>query len=405
MIASPLRHPAFRALWIAATVSFVGTFVQDVAERWLILDLTNSPMSAAMLATTFVGVSLVAMLPAGVLADRADRSLLVAASQLAQAAVAAAIAIATWTKHVTPAVLLCGAAAAGLAVALGSPAWSALVSEILPQREVAEGVTLNAIAFNLARAVGPAIGGVVLGALGAGWSFFLNALTFVFVVVAVLVHRPVDRPPPSQPPPPMARAFLEPFAHAMREIGVRAVIGSMLFFTLGAASVYALAPAFAKLTLEADPRAYGLMIGAMGVGAVIGGAAMKPLRPFLAPRTLLATTMAIYGLSSIALARAHSVTVAIVLFVPAGVGWTATFSSLAALVQIWVPNRMRARLLAVYTMGHFAFWGIGSTVGGALAEHFDVRVSFLAGGITAVAAGLVTARLPLPSSFHGATSS
>lgn len=399
---SPLRNRAFRALWLAATVSYVGTFVQDVAERWLILDLTKSPLSAAVLATAFTGASFVAMLPSGVLADRVDRRKLVTWSQCAQALVAAAIALVTWTHHVTPAVLIGGAAAAGLGLALGAPAWNALVSEILAAEQVAEGVTLNGIAFNLARAIGPAIGGVVLSALGPAWSFFLNALTFVVVVVAVVSHRPPERPPPSQPPPPMGRAFLEPVAHALRERAVRAVLAAMLCFTVGAAFVYALAPAFAKLTLDADPRAYGLMLGAMGAGAVIGGAALKPLRARLVPRVLLACGMLVYGAAGVALSAVHSVALAIALFVPIGVGWTATFSSLAGLIQVWVPNRMRARLIALYTMAHFAMWAAASAVGGAIAEHHGVRVSFFAGGAIAIASALVTARLPLPASFSGA---
>lgn len=402
MTASPLRNPAFRALWIAATVSYVGTFVQDVAERWLVLELTNSPLSAAMLSTAFVTASFIGMLPSGVLADRLDRRKLVMWSQCAQAFVAGSIALATWTHHVTPAVLIAASAAAGLGLALGAPAWNALVSEILPLDQVAEGVTLNGIAFNIARAIGPAIGGVVLSALGAAFSFFLNALTFVVVLGAVAIHRAPERAPLSQPPPPMGRAFLEPFAHATRDVAVRAVLVAMLCFTTGAAFIYALAPAFAKLTLDADPRAYGLMLGAMGVGAVIGGAALRPLRLRVAPRVLLAGGMAVFGAAGVALARVHSVPLAIALFVPAGVGWTASFSSLSALVQVWVPNRLRARIVALYTMAHFAMWAVSSTVGGVIGEHAGVRTSFLVGGVLAFAAALVTARLPLPTSFSGA---
>lgn len=401
MTGHPLRNEVFRALWIAATISYVGTFVQDVAERWLILELTKSPLSAAGLTAAFTSASFVAMLPSGVLADRLERRKLVMWSQCAQAFVAAGISLATWTGHVTPAVLVGGAAAAGLGLALGAPAWNALVSEILPFDQVAEGVTLNGIAFNLARAVGPAIGGLVLSALGAAWSFFLNALTFVVVVLAVLLNRPPERPPPSQPPPPMGRAFLEPFAHAIRETAMRAVIVAMLCFTVGAAFIYALAPAFAKLTLDADPRAYGLMLGAMGAGAVIGGAALRPLRARLPPRVVVAGGMAIYGAAGIALAGVRSVAIAIALFLPVGIGWVGTFSSLAGLIQVWVPNRMRARIVALYTMAHFAMWALASMIGGAIAEHHGVRVSFLVGGILAVASGIVTARLPLPASFSG----
>jgi MFS family permease len=386
-------------MWMAATVSYVGSFIQDVAERWLILDLTHSALAAAMLATTMVGASFVAMLPAGVLADRLDRRTLVVWSQLAQGAVALALSFATWTGHVTPTVLLIGAGAAGLGLALGGPAWTALVSDILPPDQVAEGVTLNAIAFNLARAVGPAIGGLVMSALGPAFSFFANAITFIGVVVAVVAHRRAQLPTPSSPPPSVGRAFVEPFGHVLRERGLVATIGAMLAFSVGAAFVYALTPAFAKLTLASDPRAYGLMLGAMGTGAVIGAAAMKPLRRRLPPRLLVGTTMILYGASSLVLARVHTVPLAVAAFVPVGIGWTGSFSSLSALVQVWVPSRMRARVMALYTMAHFAAWGIAAATAGAIAERWGIRVAFLVGGVTALLSGLVTTRLPIPRSF------
>jgi MFS family permease len=389
-------------LWIAATISFVGSFVQDVAERWLILDLTRAPMPAAMITTAFVTGSLGAMLPAGVLADRIDRRRVVIWSQLVQAATATVVGFLTLTGHVTPAVLIGGAAAAGLGMGLGAPAWSALVNEILPREQVAEGVTMQSVAFNVARAVGPAVGGVVLSLLGAPISFFLNAASFVGVIIAVARHRGDDRAAEAEASaaqPALGRAFLEPFAFVYRDVGVRSLFFSMLLFTCGAAFLYALAPALAKLTLEADAHEYGLMIGAMGVGAVIGALALRRLRELLTPRALVAAMMAVYGLASIAISRSSSPAVVVVLFVPAGIGWTCVFSSLAALNQLRAPNRLRARIVALYTMSHFLVYGIAASVSGAVAEGVSIRASLLVGGILSVAAGVATLRLRLPQSF------
>jgi MFS family permease len=188
-------------MWIALTVSYVGSFVQDIGERWLILDLTTTALPSAMLSTAFVLASLVAMLPAGFLADRRDRRVLVALSQIAQAVPAAVIAVSSWTGRVTPGALLAASTAMGLGMALGSPAWNALVLDIVPRELVPDAIALAAISFNVARAVGPAIGGVVLAELGAPATFGLNAASFLVVVGAIVVWPPPRRvAPPDEAP-------------------------------------------------------------------------------------------------------------------------------------------------------------------------------------------------------------
>ena len=384
---------------LAASLSYMGSFIQDVAERWLVLDLTHSPMPVAMVTTAFVTGSLLAMLPAGVLADRVDRRRVVVWSQLAQAAAATIVGLLTLTKHVTPAVLIGGAAVAGLGMGLGAPAWSALVNEILPREQVADGVAMHSIAFNVARAVGPAIGGVVLSLLGAPVSFFLNAASFVFIIVAVVRHRPEERADRSAQHPPLTEAFVEPFKFVFREVGVRSIFVSMWLFTCGAAFLYALAPALAKLTLKADANEYGLMIGAMGVGAVIGALSLKRLRAYLPPRAVVAMMMALYAISSLAIARVEDPTIAVALFVPAGIGWTCVFTSLAALNQLSAPNHLRGRVVALYTVSHFLLYGAAASLAGVIAEAKDIRSALVIGGVACFVAAIATMRLAVPASF------
>jgi predicted MFS family arabinose efflux permease len=300
---------------------------------------------------------------------------------------------------VSPAVLIVGAAAAGVAVGLGGPAWNALVAESVPREQVAEAVTLNAVAFNIARAVGPAIGGLVLAWAGGAGCFYANTATFALVIAAVFRLELHEKPTSSVPQPSMLRAFAEPFAQARRDAGIRSVLVSMVVFTFGASFVYVLAPALAKLTLAAGPRSYGLVIGALGVGAVLGATVLKRLRKRFRPAPLLATLMVVYGASAIALSQAPTVPIAILCCVPGGVGWTGTFSSLSALIQIWTDNRLRARAMALYTMTHLATWAIGSSVSGALSEAWSIRDAILIGGIACVVAAAITWRLPLPPSF------
>ena len=135
---SPLSYPAFRALWLAGIVTFLGSFVQNVGEAWLMMDLTKSPLPVAMLATAFVGSSLFMMLPAGVLADRRDRRSVAMASQVVQAVAALGMAALSYTHHITPTALVLGVGLLGIGMALGAPAWAALVPELVPLDLVAE---------------------------------------------------------------------------------------------------------------------------------------------------------------------------------------------------------------------------------------------------------------------------
>jgi len=166
--------------------------------------------------------------------------------------------------------------------------------------------------------------------------------------------------------------------------------------------VYALAPAFGKTTLGANAREYGLLIGAMGAGAIAGVWIMRRVRDRFPPRLVVAATAFVYATCAFAMSRAPNVHVATVLSFPAGVGWTGTFSSLAALVQLWTPDRLRARIIALYSMTHLAMWAMGSTLGGAIADRVDIRTAMLLGSLVCFVTAMVTTRLPLPHSFAGA---
>ena len=404
MRSSPLAYPAFLALWLAAIVTFLGAFVQSVGEAWLMMDLTSSPLPVAALSTAFVGASLVALLPGGILADRYDRRRVAFVSQIIQAAAALGMAALAYTHHITPGALMAGVAVLGIGMALGSPAWAALVPDVLPIALVPEGVALNAVAFNLARAFGPAVGGIVLARFGATTSFLLNGASFFVVMLALMTYRSQTRPQADHSIRPIASTFAEPWALSVNPGEVRLVLTAMIPFTLGAGAFYALTPSFGKDSLGASPFAYGVMIGAMGGGAVLGASIVKRLRKRFEPRVVVVGTMVTFGCSIILVSRATSVPSAMVLLVPAGVGWLGTFSSLQALVQVWAPDRLRARVIALYQMVHLGAWAAASALGGVLANQFGVRAAMTTGAVLCLAGAFSTWRLGLPRSFAGVSS-
>lgn len=400
---APLGVPAFRALWMASIVSWIGGFVQDVGERWLMLDLSHGdPLPVAMLSTVFVSASLVMLLPAGALADHVSRKTLVLVSQLAQAGVALGVALVTYTGHVSAAALLVAAGVAGVGTAIGQPAWNALVPELVDREAVPEAIALNSAGFNVARALGPAVGGVVLSALGATGSFAVNGATFAAVIVVLLAFRTPHGSTvatKASERPPLRRAFAEPVRLATREPELRAAFAAMIAFSIGCAMVYPLTPAYAKTTLGVSAAQYGVMIGSMGAGAVVGATALRRLRAVLRPRVLVALAMTSFAAASLALSQVRSLLVASLCFVPAGLGWIGSFSSLQALVQIQVPDALRARILALYTMLHFVAWGLAASLGGSVATRWGVPAAMLTGGAFCMVAAFATTRLPLPASF------
>lgn len=402
---SPLSYPVFRALWLSGVVSFIGSFVQNVGEAWLMLDLTKSPLAVSLLATAWVGASVLMMLPAGVLADRWDKRKVLILSQIVQAVAALGMAALSYTHHITPAALMGGVTLLGFGMALGAPAWAALNPELLPRELVAEAVAINAVAFNIARAIGPAIGGVVLDHYGAATSFLLNAASFGVVMIPLIAYLKTklegEEVKPSRAPEPLRSAFKEPLATVRTDPDLRSIFRAMLLFSLGAGMFYALAPAFGKQTLHETPREYGIMIGMMGTGAVLGATVLKRLRPRIPPRLLIGSTMLVFATAALVLANVPTVLAAMILFVPAGAGWIGSFSSCAALCQVWAPGPLRARIVALYQLVHLGTWAVASAVGGMIAERFGVRIAMSVGAVVCVLASLSTFKVGLPPSFTG----
>jgi MFS family permease len=401
---SPLAHEAFRAIWIASVFSNVGTFVQDVGENWLMLSLTKDALPVAMLTTAFTVPAFLLMMPAGVMADRHDRRRILLVAQSLQTLSAAVLATCTWLGWTTPAVLLLSSAALGIGSALSSPAWNTILPELVPRALTAEAVTLNSVAFNIARAVGPALGGLVLAAYGPGVAFFLNALSFL-AVIEVLRRYPAFkevsakglRVAKRRRGEPIRRALFAAVEAAKSTQALRAPLTSVAAFGFAAASFPALLSVFAKNVLGASAGGYGLMLGAIGVGAVVGAVLLAKWRSTVHPRGLIAGAMAVYGMAAFGVSETRSLAVAILLLLPAGVGWIASLSSLNALVQLASPPHLKSRVLALYQVAFLATWSAGSAIGGALANEIGVARTMTVAAAAVMAAAAWSSRLALPS--------
>ena len=397
---SPLAYEAFRAIWLAAIFSNVGTFVQSVGESWLMLSLTKDPLPVAMLTTAFTLPSLVLMMPAGVMADRWDRRAILLWAQGIETVSSFGLALCTAFGATTPAVLLTASVGLGIGSALSSPAWNSLVPELVPRNLTADAVTLNSVAYNIARAVGPALGGLVLAASGPAMAFFLNALSFL-AVIEVLRRYPHFSAAAARSErrhhEPVVRALVTAFTTARRNETLRAPLLSVFAFGLAASNFPALLPVLAKTELGASASGYGSMLGAIGVGAVLGAVLLQRWRSRLPARPVVVISFAVYGAVVLAVCRLHSLLPAVLLLLPAGVGWISSLSSLNALTQLAAPVRAKSRILALYQLAFLSAWTIGSSIGGVAAGRVGVPTTLTFAGLGVLAAAALTARLPIPS--------
>jgi MFS family permease len=391
---SPLRYGAFRTWWLAQLTSNVGSWMQTVAAQWLMVSLTSSAFLVGAIQATNLPVLLLAV-PAGVLGDLLDRKRLIIAGQLVMLLAAVALGVLDVAGAVTPALLLVLLSAIGVGQGVTGPTAQTLQPELVPAAERTQAIALGSVNQNLARAVGPAIGGALLAATAASVVFFVNAASFVAVVVAVaLVAVPVRR----------ASLPREHFGGATRAGGrfIRnspALIAIMIrtaAFALFASGVWALLPLVARRTLGLGSGGYGLLLGCVGIGAVLGATFSPAIRRALAPRVILAACGLAVALAALVLSLSRSSVIDGAVLVLAGTGWILALGLLNASFQSALSGWVKARGMAYYTIAFQGASGIGGLALGAVAQLTSLDTALVALAIGLVVAGLATLRLRLP---------
>jgi MFS family permease len=389
---APLRRPVFRALWIASVASNVGTWMQEVGAAWLMTSLSPSPLAVTLIQAGSSLPMFLLAIPSGALADLVDRRRMLMATQAWMLCAAATLGVLTLHGSVTPAGLLAVTCAMGFGVALNGPAWQAVISELVPRGELPSAVALNSVGFNLARAVGPALGGLVVAATGPGATFLLNAASFLGTVFVLYGW---DRTPTS---PPLAA---ERLAGAMRgglryvryQPELRAVMvraGGFMFFSI---ALMALLPLLARGELGVGPTGYGVMLGCLGFGAVTGALVLGGLRQRFGAEGLVRTGCLVFAASCIAIAHVRHPAAVCVLMWFAGNCWLILLSSFHVAAQGSVAGWVLARALSIYLLAFSGSMAAGSAVWGALAARVGTPWS-----LTTAAVGLVVT-LPLVARF------
>jgi len=381
----------FRAMWLAVLVSNIGTWINDVSASWIMAERTGSPLMVAMVqAATTVPMLLLAIV-AGTLADIVDRRRYMIAAQLLMMGAATGLATLAHLDRLDPAWLLGLTFVAGVGAALAGPAQQATTPELVPRTMLPAAISLGGLSMNIARAFGPALGGLILASFGAAWSFTLNALSFVGMLVVLLRWRRAPRTS-TLPPERFAGALRAGLRYAAQAPVLQAVLVRAAAFFLFASAASALMPLVAQRKLAAGPFAYGALLGCIGIGAIIGAVALPRIRKRLDRDALIFVATGAYAICMVALACVPRIEWLYPAMLASGFAWIAVLSSLQVAAQSSVPAWVRARALSLYIVVFSGGMALGSLGWGWLAQHTSLQTALLAAAATGVLAAIATQR-------------
>ncbi len=367
---APLRHGIFRAVWLANLTSNFGGLIQSVGAAWLMTSLAGSVELVALVqASTTLPIMLFSFV-AGAIADNYDRRTVMLVAQVFMLAVSVVLAGSTYFGLITPWVLLTFTFLIGCGTALNNPAWQSSVRDMVPRQDLPQAIALNSVGMNIARSVGPAIGGMIVAAAGAAAAFVANAISYLAIILVLSRWKPATRPSPL-PPESLGVAISAGIRFVAMSPTIRTVLTRALVFGFAGSAVQALIPLVARDLVRGGPVTFGLLLGAFGVGAIAGGLLSSRIRQVLATETLV--RLAFIGFAACALVTAYSsaTPVAIPAMAMGGACWVLALSSFNVAVQISSPRWVLGRTLALYQTAAFGGMALGSWTWGMLADRFS----------------------------------
>ncbi len=391
---SPLASRAFREIWAANLISNLGSLVQLVGASWLMTSLTTSEQMVTLVqASTALPLMLMALW-AGAVADRFDRRAVMLASQSFTMLASVGLAALAWAERLDPWSLLCFTFLIGCGAALKTPAWQAGVGEMVPRSALPSAIALNSVGYNIARSVGPALGGIIVVVGGAAAAFVANAASNIGMLVA-LVRWQRERTPRTLPPERFLSAVAAGVRYATMAPPILAVLPRAALFGFAASGVQALLPLIARDQMRGGAFTYGLLLGAFGIGAVAGGLVIGRLRDHWPSEQLSRHSAMMFAAGTLGVAASPLLPVTLAALALTGAGWVVTLSTMNVTVQLNSPNWVLARILALYQMAAFGGIAAGSWLIGILADRFGVSGALLISAGLQFSVIVLTFRLPL----------
>ena len=389
-----MRTPTFRNLLLADVVSDVGTFMQTVGAAWLMVSLGAGPMYVALTQTASTLPFFILALPAGSIGDIVDRRKLILITESWMVAVAVVLAALTLAGLMTPWLLLALTFALSAGDAVETPTWRAILPELVRKEDLPAASALNGIEFNFARAVGPALAGFLIAAVGVGAAFVVNVASFAGVIVVVLRWKRPARHR-TTPPETVAGATVAAIRFVRFSPEIRALVlrsGVVLFF---ASALLALLPTVAR-GISDSAIGYGLLLGCFGAGAVLGALAMQPARARWSTEVVASCGTLILGAAIVTTAAVHSLIALSVVMLAAGGAWIVFISLASGLLQGLAPDWVRARVVAVYMLIFQGAMAAGSVAWGVLAARSSIGAALVWAGLGTIASAALAFVFRIP---------
>ena len=393
---APLSVPIFRAVWIASLASNFGSLIQSVGASWLMTSLAPSPQMIALVQASTTLPLMLLSLPAGAIADNLDRRRVMLSAQILMLVVSAALSTSAWMGWLTPWTLLAFTFLIGCGSALNGPAWQASVSDLVPRPALPGAVVLNSMGFNIARSVGPAIGGAIVAAAGAAAAFLVNAISYVGLIAVLARWRP-NYPERTLPPEPVGTAMAAGVRYVAMSPGLRVVMLRALVFGVAASAIPALMPLIARDLIGGGPFIYGMLLGSFGLGAIGGALSSTRLRGRFPPEQVVRVAIIALALGALIAASSRWLPMTAAGLLLAGGGWVLALSTFNVSVQLSTPRWVLARALSLYQVAAFGGMAIGSWLFGLVSEIDGVATGLTAAAAAQLAGVLIGFFLPLPA--------
>ncbi|WP_293980769.1 MFS transporter [Sphingobium sp.] len=392
---SPFSVPTFRSIWIASLASNFGGLIQSVGAAWMMTSLSASPMLIALVpAATTLPIMLLSLW-AGAVADNLDRRRVMIVCQCAMLATSAALAATAWAGLMTPWLLLGFTFLIGCATAVNGPAWQASVGDMVPRALLPSAVAMNSMGFNLARSLGPAIGGIIVAAAGAATAFLANAVSYIGLLIVLARWRP-NRPPQLLPRERLGVAMVAGVGYVAASPNIKRILMRAGAFGLGASAVSALMPLVARDLLGGGALTFGITSGAFGVGAVAGALASRRLRTRVSNETIVRSAALAMAAGTAITGSSSWMAIAAPGYMIAGAGWVLALSTFNVSVQMSAPRWVVARAVALYQMVAFGGMAAGAWLFGWVAEHQGVVMGLYAAAAAQFVAAVLGLAKPLP---------
>jgi MFS family permease len=391
---APLRVRAFRILWTAQLFSMLGTWMQTVGAQWLLVDQPNAATLVGLVQTAAMVPTLLLAMPAGAVADIVDRRRLLIVVQLFQVLVGAVLTVLAAAGQLPPLVLLTATFLLGCGTTVTIPAYQAVVQELVGREQMRSAVALNGVAMNLARAVGPAIAGLLVAQIGVAAVFALNAVTYL-VLAAALARLPRSSGEEDLLRERFRGAMVAGARYVRHSLVLRRLLLRTVLFVVPGAALWALLPLVASQLLGLDALGYGLLLAALGIGAIIGAAVLPAVGARLSPNGLTLSAGLVFGAATLICALVHNLTADLVALVPAGIAWLCMLATMNGTLQMFLPGWVRARGLSIYQMVFFGGQAIASLLWGVLAQWLGLETALVAAGALLAVGAPTVLRWPL----------